>query len=110
MAELCEQRLAPFAAHGLPMLFLGDFNTDQKRGDYPRLTSHGWQDAYKVCEAASQDGRDDNVPTTLDGGRIDHIFYHGATLQPLSWRRLESNEPATPLSDHYPVLAHFRWK
>ena len=35
MAELCEQRLAPFAVHGLPMLFLGDFNTDQKRGDYP---------------------------------------------------------------------------
>ena len=32
MAELCEQRLAPFAVHGLPMLFLGDFNTDQKRG------------------------------------------------------------------------------
>jgi endonuclease/exonuclease/phosphatase family metal-dependent hydrolase len=110
MAELCEERLAPFMEQGLPMIFMGDFNTDQNRGDYPRLTSRGWQDTYKVCPAASAAGRDDNVPTTLDGARIDHIFYRGGALDPVSWQRLESPDSATPLSDHYPVLARLRWK
>jgi endonuclease/exonuclease/phosphatase family metal-dependent hydrolase len=110
MAALCEERLAPFAEQGAPMIFLGDFNTDQQRGDYARLTSNGWQDAYRACSAASENGRDDNVPTTRDGTRIDHIFYHDAALAPLSWRRLESHDPTIPLSDHYPVMARFRWK
>jgi endonuclease/exonuclease/phosphatase family metal-dependent hydrolase len=108
MAQLCEKRFEPFLARGLPMLFLGDFNTDQHRGDYARLTSNGWHDAYQVSPAASDTGRDANVPTTLDGARIDHIFYHGASLVPLVWRRLESPDPKTPLSDHYPVQVRFR--
>ena len=101
--------LAPFTGQGLPAIFMGDFNTDQKRGDYPRLTSRGWQDTYKVSAEASEGGRDDNVSTTLDGARIDHIFYYGGALSPVSWRRLESPDAATPLSDHYPVLARLRW-
>jgi endonuclease/exonuclease/phosphatase family metal-dependent hydrolase len=108
MAELCERRLEPFLARGLPMIFLGDFNTDHERGDYARLTSNGWHDAYRVSPEASETGRDANVTTTLDGARIDHIFYHGASLAPILWQRLESPDAQTPLSDHYPVQAKFR--
>jgi endonuclease/exonuclease/phosphatase family metal-dependent hydrolase len=109
MAELCQQQLAPFVAQGLPMIFTGDFNTHQTRGDYARLVSGGWQDSYVASDKASPSGRDDNVPTTLEGdGRIDHIFYHGQALVPIEWRRLESPQPEKPLSDHYPVLARFR--
>lgn len=109
MAELCQQKFAPFVAEGLPMLFVGDFNTEQERGDYPKLTSGGWKDSYTVCEKASPGGRDDNVRTMLEGaGRIDHIFYHGDGWKPLKWRRLEYPDPNKPLSDHYPVLAEFR--
>jgi endonuclease/exonuclease/phosphatase family metal-dependent hydrolase len=109
MAELCQQQLAKFAQQKLPMLFMGDFNTTQTRGDYPKLISGGWQDAYAVSPQASPGGRDDNVPTMYEGsGRIDHIFYHGDSWRPVAWERLESPDEKKPLSDHYPVLARFK--
>jgi endonuclease/exonuclease/phosphatase family metal-dependent hydrolase len=110
MAELCSRQFEKFTPRGLPMLFLGDFNTDQKRGDYARLTSGGWRDSYTTAEQASDDGRDDRVATHLGGTRIDHIFYHGEGLTPIAWQRLESPDPARALSDHFPILARFRWK
>lgn len=108
MAELCERMMQPFIEQGLPMIFMGDFNTSQSRGDYPRLTSNGWQDSYRVSEHASEDGRDDNI-TTMVGSqkRIDHIFYHGEGIEPVAWQRLESPDPDRLLSDHYPVQARF---
>ena len=109
MAELCQLKMKPFIKTGLPMIFVGDFNTDQHRGDYPRLTSDGWQDAYKASEKASASGRDDNVTTVVDGQkRIDHIFYHGDGITVLKWRRLESPKAGVPLSDHYPVFARLK--
>lgn len=109
MAELCEKQFVPFLEKKLPMFFFGDFNTTQKRGDYPRLTSNGWRDSYVVSDIASDDGRDDNITTMFDDNiRIDHIFYHGAGIEALTWQRLESPDPARPLSDHYPVQATFR--
>ncbi|MGD9648587.1 MAG: endonuclease/exonuclease/phosphatase family protein [Pirellulales bacterium] len=110
MAELCSQQFEKFASAGLPMLFLGDFNTDQKRGDYAKLTSDGWRDSYTVSDQASDDGRDDRVATHLRGTRIDHIFYHGDALAPVAWQRLESPDSERPLSDHFPILARFQWK
>lgn len=110
MAELCEQKMKPFLETGLPMIFLGDFNTDQKRGDYARLTSNGWQDSYRVSKHASVDGRDDNVPTILGNARIDHVFYRGEGLKPIAWERMESPDPAKLLSDHYPVFVVFQWQ
>jgi endonuclease/exonuclease/phosphatase family metal-dependent hydrolase len=110
MAELCSRQFEKFASQGLPMLFLGDFNTDQKRGDYAKLTSGGWRDSYTVSDQASDDGRDDRVATHLRGTRIDHIFYHGDELAPVAWRRLEWSDPARPVSDHFPILARFRWQ
>lgn len=107
MAELCQQKFAKFAEQKLPMLFVGDFNTDQKRGDYARLISDGWQDAYRASPKASPDGRDENVPTHQEGTRIDHIFYHGP-WKALSWERLESPDPARLLSDHYAIAARLR--
>lgn len=109
MAELCSRQFEKFTPRGLPMLFIGDFNTDQKRGDYARLTSSGWRDSYTAADQASDDGRDDRVATHLGGTRIDHIFYHGESLTPVTWRRLESPDPARLLSDHYPIQARFRW-
>ncbi len=109
MAALCQQKLGPFMQTGLPLIFVGDFNTDQTRGDYPRLTSNGWRDAYLVSEHASPDGRDDNISTVADGHkRIDHIFYYGQQITPLKWERVESPDPETLLSDHYPVYARLR--
>jgi endonuclease/exonuclease/phosphatase family metal-dependent hydrolase len=104
MAELCQKKLAKFAERGLPMIFVGDFNTDQKRGDYPRLVSDGWSDAYRACPQATADGRDENVPTHDRGTRIDHIFIHGP-VKAMSWERLESADPAKRLSDHYAIAA-----
>lgn len=109
MAKLCQDKLQPLAETKRPMIFMGDFNTTQKRGDYPTLTSNGWQDSYAVSDKASSGGRDDNVPTMVDGeGRIDHIFYHGPGLTPKAWQRVESPDPSKMLSDHFPVLARFR--
>lgn len=106
MAALCAEKMQPFIETGLPMIFVGDFNTDQSRGDYGKLTSNGWVDAYRVSEHASPLGRDDNITTTVDSQkRIDHIFFQAAHAQAVSWQRLESPDPERKLSDHYPVQA-----
>ncbi len=108
MAALCQERLAAFAERQRPMIWMGDFNTDQKRGDYSTLVSAGWHDAYVASPLASEDGRDENVATFFNGTRIDHILYHGSGIQPIEWRRLESPDPQRLLSDHYPILARLR--
>lgn len=110
MAELCQQKLAPLMRSGRPLIFTGDFNTNQKKGDYPKLTSNGWQDSYLVSSKASPDGRDDNVSTTLaPADRIDHIFYFGPGIRPVHWERLESPDRSlAAYSDHFAVGAEFR--
>lgn len=110
MATLSHELMQPLVAQGLPMLFMGDFNTDQKRGDYAKLVSDGWKDSYTVSPLASPGGRDDNVSTGEGRARIDHIFYYGDNLTPKEWMRLDFPDPAQPLSDHFPVFARFEWK
>jgi len=106
MAALCEEKMKPFIVSGLPMIFVGDFNTDQRRGDYARLTSNGWEDAYRVSEHASPLGRDDNITTFVGSQkRIDHIFFQAERSKAKSWRRLESPDPERKVSDHFPVQA-----
>lgn len=109
MAKLCQERIAPLAAAGIPMIWMGDFNTDQERGDYATLVSNGWKDSYVACDKATPSGRDDNVATFPGnpGKRIDHIFHHG-TIEPARWKRIESPDPTRLLSDHYPVQATLR--
>jgi endonuclease/exonuclease/phosphatase family metal-dependent hydrolase len=109
MAELCEREIPARMDMKLPMLFIGDFNTHQTRGDYPKLTSNGWRDAYTVSPKAGPDGKDENVPTFSDK-RIDHIFYRGEGLVPVLWERLEWADPGQPLSDHQGVRAQFEWR
>ena len=106
MASLCEEKMKPFIESGLPMIFVGDFNTDQRRGDYGKLTSNGWEDAYRVSEHASPLGRDDNITTFVGSQkRIDHIFFQAERSRAESWRRLESPDPKRKVSDHFPVQA-----
>lgn len=107
MAKLCRQKTQPWVEAGLPVLLMGDFNTDQERGDYATLTGGGWKDSYTASPKASENGRDDNVVTHVRGKRIDHILYHGAVLDAFEWVRLESPDPDKKLSDHFPVFARF---
>lgn len=108
MAELSHQKLAVFAKENLPMIFLGDFNTHQNRGDYGLLVSNGWKDSYVASEHASPDGRDENVITFPGVGRIDHILYHGGGVSAIAWERLESPDPNRRVSDHYAIMAKLR--
>jgi endonuclease/exonuclease/phosphatase family metal-dependent hydrolase len=110
MATLSHDLMKPLMDQGLPMLFFGDFNTDQKRGDYNKLVSDGWRDSYTASPKASPNGRDENVITAINRTRIDHIFYFGDALTPKEWTRLEFPDPQQPLSDHYPIFARFEWK
>jgi endonuclease/exonuclease/phosphatase family metal-dependent hydrolase len=105
MAKLCQDQFKPLCAEGLPMIWMGDFNTDQERGDYPMLVSNGWRDAYLASPNASKNGHDDNVGTFPGHTRrIDHIFLHGP-IKAINWRTLPWTGNETPLSDHYPVFA-----
>jgi endonuclease/exonuclease/phosphatase family metal-dependent hydrolase len=114
MAAFSHEKLQPFIRKDLPVIFAGDFNTNQQRGDYEKLVSGGWKDAYTASPLASEDGRDDNAPTIngADGaGRIDHIFYHGDALEAVEWHRLDPPVPeVSALSDHIPVFARFRFE
>jgi endonuclease/exonuclease/phosphatase family metal-dependent hydrolase len=107
MARLCQEKLLEFVGKGLPLILMGDFNIDPAREEYHWLTGNGWQGAYTTVLEASSGSRDDNMPTRLDGRRIDHILYHGETLRPHQWRRLPSPDPKRRLSDHEPVSAYF---
>ncbi len=108
MAALAHQKLQGFIDKKLPVIFMGDFNTDQSRGDYPMLTSGGWRDSYLASPKASKTGVDSNVSTS-DNERIDHIFYHGNALKAIEWHRVERPD-SEELSDHYPVFARLDWK
>ncbi len=107
MARLCREKTQPWIDAGLPVMLMGDFNTDQERGDYATLTGDGWRDSYTASPMASETGRDDNVRTHVVGRRIDHIFYNGNALKPFEWARLESPDENRKLSDHYAVFARF---
>jgi endonuclease/exonuclease/phosphatase family metal-dependent hydrolase len=108
MAALAHEKLQGFVDKGLPVVFVGDFNTDESRGDYPMLTSGGWRDAYLASPKASPTGRDSNVPTS-GSHRIDHILYHGDALKAVEWHRVDKPN-SEALSDHYPVFARLEWK
>jgi endonuclease/exonuclease/phosphatase family metal-dependent hydrolase len=110
MAKLSHEKLNPFIDEGLTAIFTGDFNSSGQSDDYVLLTSNGWRDSYLACPESSESGRDNNVPSTVRGrGRIDHVFYQGSDLEPKEWRRLDSPDPETELSDHCPILAEFEW-
>ncbi|MFP4499888.1 MAG: endonuclease/exonuclease/phosphatase family protein [Candidatus Hydrogenedentota bacterium] len=111
MARLAHEKLQPFIDAGLPVIFMGDFNTSHERGDYGKLTEGAWTDSYLVSPEASDTGVDSNVSTRFGGQvRIDHIFYHGAGFDALAWKRIESPDPDRVLSDHFPVFAEIAWK
>ncbi len=110
MAALCQQKLEPFVASGLPLVFVGDFNTSPSRGDYPTLVSNGWRDAYLAAPQASADGNDEHVVTMENQKRIDHILYRHELLSAIAWERLESPDPQRRLSDHWPIQARLRWQ
>lgn len=104
MAALCQRKWQPFIHQKIPIIWMGDFNTDQSRGDYPMLVSNGFADAYTASPQASQGGKDDNVSTFPgdNGKRIDHILHHGP-IRATQWRVITYKD--TILSDHYPVAA-----
>ncbi|MBY0588575.1 endonuclease/exonuclease/phosphatase family protein [bacterium] len=104
MAALCQEKWKPFRDQGKPIIWMGDFNTDQGRGDYPMLVSNGFHDAYTASPLSSPGGRDDNASTFPgeNGKRIDHILYFGA-VRATEWRVIPYEK--TILSDHYPVAA-----
>lgn len=107
MAALCQEKWKPFIDQRIPIIWMGDFNTDQDRGDYPMLTSNGFADAYTASPQASPGGKDDKVSTFPGdhGKRIDHILHHGP-IRATEWRVV--TYAATTLSDHYPVAAKLR--
>ena len=109
MAKLSHEQIEPFLNEGLPVLFVGDFNTSPARETYAVLTSGAWNDSYMASPQASENGRDNNVTTTRSS-RIDHIFYHGDALRATHWTRFESPDPDKRLSDHFPVLAVLEWQ
>ena len=41
--------------------------------------------------------------------QIDHIFYSGNGLVPLTFRVLDSSYGAYFISDHYPIMATYRY-
>lgn len=109
MAALSHEKLKPFVDEGLPVIFVGDFNTDPGHEAYDTLVPEGWQDAYTVSPKAGPGGRDHNVTTAAWEVRIDHILYRGDALKAVEWQRLESPAKEKALSDHYPVFAVLEW-
>ena len=104
MAELNTKMLKKLTNTGLPIVLMGDFNTDPTRGRYDLLVSNGWNDAYLSSEKSSETGLDNNVPTAFGRTRIDHILYFGDTIIANGWKRIESTDPQKKLSDHWPVF------
>jgi endonuclease/exonuclease/phosphatase family metal-dependent hydrolase len=101
MVELCRERIAAVIQHGVPLIFLGDFNFTPSHNAYVLLTNDGWHDAHVASSTMSE-------ATHMSGRRIDHIFYRGAEVTPLTWTQLFSPAPQRPLSDHYPVSVRLR--
>ncbi|MCC6668948.1 MAG: endonuclease/exonuclease/phosphatase family protein [Polyangiaceae bacterium] len=81
-APLVLERTAPFAAE-LPVVFVGDFNSQPSDPAYKTLTtdaSHGFvfQNAYDLAQKPGIVENQDPDPSFDPADRIDHVFVAGA--------------------------------
>jgi endonuclease/exonuclease/phosphatase (EEP) superfamily protein YafD len=101
MLELCLEQIATFSQHGVPLIFLGDFNFTPTHTAFALLANDGWHDTQVAASTT-------NEATHRSGRRIDHIFYRGTGITPQTWNPLYSPDPQRPLSDHHPLYVRLR--
>ncbi|MBI2601440.1 MAG: endonuclease/exonuclease/phosphatase family protein [Deltaproteobacteria bacterium] len=99
--KFLKQNIFPQQESGAPLFMAGDFNITPDHDNYTMLVGGGWHDSY-IASAEGEQGTYTFVNPTR---RIDHIFYFGSNVIPLSWKTLGSS--SLVLSDHRPVLATF---
>lgn len=85
-APLVLERTAPFAAT-MPVVFVGDFNSQPADAAYVTLTAGGFQNAYDLAPSPGVVENQDPDPVYDPADRIDHVFVAGAgvTWSASSW-------------------------
>lgn len=100
--KILKQNILPQEESGAPLFLMGDFNITPDNDLFPMLVGGGWKDSY----IESAEGAKGTYTFVNPTRRIDHVFYFGSDVTPLSWKTLGSSDLI--LSDHRPVLAKFR--
>ena len=85
-----------------PIFLAGDFNSNEKSTEYKKVISSRWLDPPDVL---STQGNIATYPYKNPTLRIDHIFYSGVSVRPISWDLIKSS--SINFSDHVPVLGTF---
>ncbi len=107
MQQLIGEGLGPACQN--PVILLGDFNTTFDKDELQLLKNAPMGYARSDAVKSGSRDRSTNNDWGKGSGIIDHIFYCGP-LKSLEYR-VDSNtyENVTYISDHYPVLASFKY-
>ena len=100
---LNKQKMDEINIQGLPVIYLGDFNSDQSASWMLEVENY-MNNARKTAPLS------DNFLTSHGYGKknqqIDHIYY--SNLKPLSFETIRSKYSGIIyISDHYPIMAKF---
>jgi endonuclease/exonuclease/phosphatase (EEP) superfamily protein YafD len=98
-----EEIHAAAAAETVPVVFVGDFNESRGGGAVRYLSKHGYRSALRQYSPQASTWRWQYGFVPLSG-QLDHVM-HDASLECLDARVLRQGA-----SDHYPVLATFKFR
>lgn len=116
-APMVLERTAPLAA-SLPVILVGDFNSEPSSEAYRILTTGlaedglRFQDAWALATAPEQISNIDPVPPWSHDTHIDHIFLAGPHPWTVTRWYVDLSLYGDPLrfpSDHWPVFAEVAW-
>lgn len=106
--KLIAQKMVDLNPNGFPSFLSADFNTGSTDAIFAPI-----KDKMKSTRDVAPDS--DKTKYTYNGynapkSQIDHIFYCGPQLTPLTFKVLDGDYGNKWISDHYPIMATYRYK
>lgn len=93
------------------VIFTGDLNLPPTDTPYKKITDLGFVDSREAATNRAELGYTFNAWSieAMPTSRIDYIFSKGNDLAPWKYQELDIQRGARFASDHYPVMAEYRW-
>ena len=112
-----------------PVIIVGDFNIDRLNHEQRPEQVEQYKMLFKNLDVTEVVPKEGDVEFTSlfskrqaekiggtgkelpKGQAIDHVFYSNKHLKPTdAWLTVEQQKPLGDLSDHFPIVAHFKFK
>ena len=104
---LIAKKMLEINSERLPMFLSADFNTKSDDTIFAPIANamKSTRDVAPDSDKTKMTFNNYNAPKS----QIDHIFYSGLGLAPLTFKVLDGSYGAYLISDHYPIMATYRY-